>query len=224
MEFFPDAHAEATPDKPAYVMARTGEVVTYGQLTERSRRAAHLMRDSARRTATCVALLMENHLRYPRAGLGGAARRPALHGGVVAPDAPTRSPTSSRTPARAIVFASAATRGARRARRPGARSRRRQRRRLSYDELVADQPADAARRRARGRRLPLLVGHDRAAEGDRGDAPAGADRHAAGDRAAVRAALRVRRRHGVSLAGAAVPLGAAALQHGRAPARRDARS
>ena len=40
MEFFPDAHAEAHPDKPAYVMARTGEAVSYRELTERSRRAS----------------------------------------------------------------------------------------------------------------------------------------------------------------------------------------
>ena len=76
MEFFPDAHAEATPDKPAYVMARTGEAVTYRQLTERSRRAAHLMRDLGATHGSSVALLMENHLRYFE--LAWAAQRAGL--------------------------------------------------------------------------------------------------------------------------------------------------
>jgi fatty-acyl-CoA synthase len=76
MEFFPDAHAEATPDKPAYVMARTGEAVTYRQLTDRSRRAAHLMRDLGATHGSCVALLMENHLRYLE--LAWAAQRAGL--------------------------------------------------------------------------------------------------------------------------------------------------
>ena len=83
MEFFPDAHAQATPDKPAYVMARTGETVSYGELTERSRRAAHLLRDLGATHGTCVALLMENHLRYLE--LAWAAQRAGLRYTAVSP-------------------------------------------------------------------------------------------------------------------------------------------
>ena len=83
MEFFPDAHAEASPDKPAYVMARTGEAVSYRQLTDRSRRAAHLMRDLGATHGTCVALLMENHLRYLE--LAWAAQRAGLRYTAISP-------------------------------------------------------------------------------------------------------------------------------------------
>src|SRR3954449_326603 len=91
MEFFPDVYAETTPDKPAYIMARTGETVTYRELTERSRRAAHLMRDLGATHGTCIAFLLENHARYlelawaaQRAGLRYTAVSPRLTPGEVA--------------------------------------------------------------------------------------------------------------------------------------------
>ncbi|MBP1689752.1 MAG: AMP-dependent synthetase and ligase, partial [Deltaproteobacteria bacterium] len=37
----PGAHAATHPDKPAYVMAASGETVTYRQLDEASNRFAH---------------------------------------------------------------------------------------------------------------------------------------------------------------------------------------
>ena len=40
----PSIHARTTPDKPAYIMAGSGETVTYRQLDERSNQAAHLFR------------------------------------------------------------------------------------------------------------------------------------------------------------------------------------
>ena len=39
----PGAHALTTPDKPAYVMAATGETVTYKQLDDESNRIAQLL-------------------------------------------------------------------------------------------------------------------------------------------------------------------------------------
>ena len=36
--------AAAHPDKPAYIMGNSGEVVTYRQLDERSNQVAHLLR------------------------------------------------------------------------------------------------------------------------------------------------------------------------------------
>jgi long-chain acyl-CoA synthetase len=42
--FHPCHYALSTPDKPAYLMARSGETVTYRQLDERSNQGAHLLR------------------------------------------------------------------------------------------------------------------------------------------------------------------------------------
>jgi len=40
----PYIHAKAHPDKPAYIMAATGEAVTYRQLDDQSNRIAQLFR------------------------------------------------------------------------------------------------------------------------------------------------------------------------------------
>src|SRR5258706_11120662 len=53
--FFPDRYAAEQPEKPAYVMARSGETVTYRQLVERSCRAAHAMRALGTEPGACVA-------------------------------------------------------------------------------------------------------------------------------------------------------------------------
>jgi len=37
-------YAIETPDRPAYIMANSGETVTYGQLDRRSNQIAHLLR------------------------------------------------------------------------------------------------------------------------------------------------------------------------------------
>ena len=37
----PSHHAKTNPDKPAYIMAGSGETVTYGQLDARSNQGAH---------------------------------------------------------------------------------------------------------------------------------------------------------------------------------------
>lgn len=61
---WPGAHARTQPDKPAYVMAATGQVVTYRELDERSNRLAHLLHDAGLRYGDHIALCMENHPRY----------------------------------------------------------------------------------------------------------------------------------------------------------------
>src|SRR3954469_9571252 len=63
-------------EKPAYVMAGSGEVVTYGELTERSRRGARFMREQGARHGDTVALLLENHPRFLE--LAWAAQRSGL--------------------------------------------------------------------------------------------------------------------------------------------------
>ena len=49
---YPGAHAATTPDKPAVVMAGSGETLTYARLDERSTRLAARLRGSACSPAT----------------------------------------------------------------------------------------------------------------------------------------------------------------------------
>ena len=90
-DFFPDAHAENHPDHPAYILASTGEVVTFGELTERSRRAAQLMRQVGAEKGSAIAFMLENHPRFfelawgaQRAGLRYTAISPRLTADEVA--------------------------------------------------------------------------------------------------------------------------------------------
>lgn len=57
-------HAQMHPNKPAYVMASTGEVVTYRQLNERSNRCAQLFAALGLRPGDGIALCLENHPRW----------------------------------------------------------------------------------------------------------------------------------------------------------------
>jgi long-chain acyl-CoA synthetase len=61
---YPGAHVASSPDKPALVMADTGETVTYAQLEERSVRLAHVLHDHGLRPGDSFALLSENSPRY----------------------------------------------------------------------------------------------------------------------------------------------------------------
>ncbi|MEO7026864.1 MAG: acyl-CoA synthetase [Caulobacteraceae bacterium] len=56
----PSHHARAHPDKPAYIMAGSGETVTYGQLEARSNQGAHLLRALGIRAGDTIALFLEN--------------------------------------------------------------------------------------------------------------------------------------------------------------------
>src|SRR5882757_9341089 len=60
----PAIHAKTHPDKPAYIMAYTGETVTYGELDARSNQGAHLFRSMGLQTGDSVAFFIENHPRY----------------------------------------------------------------------------------------------------------------------------------------------------------------
>ena len=61
---WPGAHAIRTPDKPAYIMAATGEVVTYAELDGRSKRLAQLFHARGLRFGDHVALCLENSPRF----------------------------------------------------------------------------------------------------------------------------------------------------------------
>jgi long-chain acyl-CoA synthetase len=60
----PSIHARTNPDKPAYVMAYSGETVTYGELEARSNQGAHLFRSLGLTSGDAVAFFIENHPRY----------------------------------------------------------------------------------------------------------------------------------------------------------------
>ncbi len=56
--------AKQTPDKPAYIMADSGEEVSYSQLDRRSNRAAQLFRKQHVKVQDGVVLFAENHARF----------------------------------------------------------------------------------------------------------------------------------------------------------------
>jgi len=60
----PRKFAQETPDRPAYIMVKNGEVVTYGQMEERANQCAHLFRDAGVQIGDKVAICMENNVRY----------------------------------------------------------------------------------------------------------------------------------------------------------------
>jgi acyl-CoA synthetase (AMP-forming)/AMP-acid ligase II len=57
----PSIHARAHPDKPAIIMAASGETISYAELDRRSNQVAHLVRSHGIGTGDTVALCMENH-------------------------------------------------------------------------------------------------------------------------------------------------------------------
>ena len=57
----PSVHARTHPDKPAIVMAASGETVSYAQLDARSNQVAQLLRARGIGVGDTVALCMENH-------------------------------------------------------------------------------------------------------------------------------------------------------------------
>ena len=53
---YPGTFAETHPDKPAYIMARTGKAVTYKELDEASNRGARLLRSLGLRPGDGIGL------------------------------------------------------------------------------------------------------------------------------------------------------------------------
>lgn len=60
----PFKHAAATPDKPAYIMAGSGEIVTFGELELRANQGARLLRSLGLATGDAMAVMMDNSPRY----------------------------------------------------------------------------------------------------------------------------------------------------------------
>ena len=63
-EFYPGAHAARTPNKPAIVMANSGEVVSYAELDETANRLSQLFRAAGLKPGDHMAFCMENRAEY----------------------------------------------------------------------------------------------------------------------------------------------------------------
>jgi long-chain acyl-CoA synthetase len=60
----PAHHAKTHADKPAFIMAYSGETVTYGELDARSNQGAHLFRSLGLNEGDSIAFFIDNHPRY----------------------------------------------------------------------------------------------------------------------------------------------------------------
>src|SRR5271169_3080680 len=61
---YPGLQATIRPQQPAFIMAQSGETVTYAELERRSNRLAHLLRASGLGRLDHYAIFMENNARY----------------------------------------------------------------------------------------------------------------------------------------------------------------
>lgn len=61
---FPGSHLSTTPDKPAVIMASSGESLSYRELDERSARLAQYLCAAGLRPGDHVSIFMENNIRY----------------------------------------------------------------------------------------------------------------------------------------------------------------
>ncbi len=74
---YPSVHAAKNPEKPAYIMASTGQVISYGELNERSIQVSRLFRSLGLKVGDHVAILLENHPWFHIIGFG--AHRAGLY-------------------------------------------------------------------------------------------------------------------------------------------------
>ena len=74
---YPAPTAAVAPDRPAFIMAGSGETVTYGELEARTNRLAHYMRDVGLRRLDHFSIFMENNPRFVECC--GAGERSGLY-------------------------------------------------------------------------------------------------------------------------------------------------
>jgi len=74
---YPGHHPAQHPERAAFIMASTGETVTYAELEARSNRLAHLLRAQGLKRLDHYAIFMENNARYLEAN--GAGERSGLY-------------------------------------------------------------------------------------------------------------------------------------------------
>ena len=74
---YPGKYVKQHPDKPAFIMAESGETVSYGEYEARCNRLAHLLRDQGLQREEHYAIFMENNARYMESC--GAGERAGLY-------------------------------------------------------------------------------------------------------------------------------------------------
>ncbi|WP_336205106.1 AMP-binding protein [Nonomuraea sp. LPB2021202275-12-8] len=74
---YPGAIAAVSPDKPAVIMAGSGQVITYRRLDEESNRLAHLFRAAGLRPGDHIAFMLGNHPLF--LAIAWAAHRSGLY-------------------------------------------------------------------------------------------------------------------------------------------------
>ena len=74
---YPAPTAAVAPDRPAFIMAGSGETVTYGELEARTNRLAHYMRDVGLRRLDHFSIFMGNNPRFVECC--GAGERSGLY-------------------------------------------------------------------------------------------------------------------------------------------------
>src|SRR4051812_24198367 len=102
--------AKTDPDLAAFIMATTGETLTFGEYEARSNRTAHLFRETGLRAGDHIAIFMENNLRMLE--IEGGAERTGLYftciNSYLAPDEVAYIVNDSQSK---IIIASQAKRG-----------------------------------------------------------------------------------------------------------------
>jgi long-chain acyl-CoA synthetase len=68
---YPGKYAQLHADRPAFIMASTGEATTHGELEQRSNRLAHLLRAQGLQRLDHYAVFMENNNRFFEACMAG---------------------------------------------------------------------------------------------------------------------------------------------------------
>ena len=76
-DMYPGTYATTKADQPCFIMATTGEVVTYGEFESRTNRLAHLLRDQGLARLDHYSIFMENNPRYLE--MCGAGERSGLY-------------------------------------------------------------------------------------------------------------------------------------------------
>ena len=68
---FPAQYASSHPERPAVIMATSGDTITYAELEARSNRLAHLLRAQGLKRLDHYSVFMENHIKYFEACVAG---------------------------------------------------------------------------------------------------------------------------------------------------------
>ncbi len=213
---YPAIHAQRHPERPAFIMAGDGAATTYRDLDAASNRLAHLLRSRGLRQRDHYGVFMENNRHYVVANAAG--ERSGLYCtsinsfltpqelAYIVDNSDSQVLITSRAKRDVAAQAIALCPKLRLALIVDAPSDASF---LNLDEACAAFPADADRRRVARHADALFVRHHRPAQGH----PAPVARQPAARTAAAvplpEQAVALPRRHGLPLAGAALPLGAA---------------